>query len=802
MTSAYITQLVFVFALFCICAYLGYTRFNTIKQFVSTLTPTSALCILLLSVLLIGACASCGSATQLREKFTSNNRANLYPESMWMKHIVKHTVPQYYILRDATTQPIPAINKLLVQYPGGSPVLLPTTMVAGPFAYVLRVWVTATGREALQRNNPFDIKYTKANTNTLMNIASQYRIVEEQNVAYDALPGKRWFLVESSSFRVPSTATNVQWQLNKTNEELHWCGFEIQYTRPTPDFEPTEGLQALYSTFLQGSNIHGHQWHDESGYDAITKFDKIPTKRDKGIVIDKAWHGPLSKLLTKNGNDEQPGNIVDFTISFYYKSPSQIQSTTVQSTTRDHHSSLETSANVDDSASPPHSNTVFEKNRKNQYGIQSSKTKDGVHIPPLTAKQIYEMKIAFRSADNRLTADELVSVMAEADESITHEQANYILALYDANRDNKFDENEFISLSSEGIHANANTNTNTFTLFTIYGTYRNPKRHDNPPNYFLRCEVNPEKGEMYFVQQQETDHSSGVYNEKRLSIPLKNHHNAPVLYTFVVSNSGSKERSARVDVYTNSDIVKSDDSEWLDINYDFKGTDRIVWGHMPTVSDTPQPDIDTGVMYQLSLYNTALTTDQVDILSAYTLRTYYAPQKSKIQIAEYYVPVQVSSAKNDSADDENSNRDETHTEKVSEQKDTDCPAPNWSSNGTTQVACVKYKPNYYQEMTCRYVSPMDVDVKCPKGKNLQDGFHYYPLSNTRCEDATQQLREVEQRARDVGMNWHGGEEVEGFTYRSELSDDAYNLLTPSEKMNILNDMQYLRTCRKLDYNIK
>ena len=80
---------------------------------------------------------------------------------------------------------------------------------------------------------------------------------------------------------------------------------------------------------------------------------------------------------------------------------------------------------------------------------------------------------------------------------------------------------------------------------------------------------------------------------------------------------------------------------------------------------------------------------------------------------------------------------------------------------------------------------------------MQDGYHYYPLGNTSCEDATQQLRTVEKRARDVGMNWRCGEEIEGFTYRSELSDDVYQNLTPSEKMNVLNDQQYLRTYRKI-----
>lgn len=666
--------LLVAFVLVGLTGFLYYRAHTTTA--LATLQPTTVMCAVLVVVLVVGISASCYSPDYTdgvaNEAFTTSHRANLMPECEWMAYINKHVSPEECSIRDATTQPTPATTKLLVQHADSGEVMLPTQMQTSPLAYVLRVWVTATNRNALQRTNPFHICYSTTRTKHTQDIATQYRIVEEQHVPYDALVGTRWFLVESSAFRVPPSATSVHWLLNATSHETHWSTFEVQHKRNTPDFEPTDGLRALYSTFLEGSNIHNRRWHDESGHDGVTLFDETPKKEDKGVVVPSVWTGPSSSLLVSNDSDNghctDNKNIVNFTMSFYYKAP----------------------------AAPPASATA----------------------PPPPQP------------------------------------------------------------------------TEPFTLFTIYGKYRNQQQRDNPPNYFLRCEVDASKEHLCFVQQHVPDGAKCMYAEKKFVVPLPNHSDEPVLYTVVVQSN--TRTSGDIDVFTNGKHEKRV-TKWLDLNYNLQRDDHVVWGDRPahtghTHHEHAHSSGSHGILYMLALFNTALARHQVRLLSRCVLRKYNSPPVIKAKTYEYYVPVQQLNTEDALYGQQNGGVGDTGNADDADE------AGNIPSQ---QVACVKYKPSAtdgISDMTCSYVASGE-EEKCAKGKSTDDDFYYYPVPNQNCDEAMNMLNAVQEDAKDLGMQWQH-EPVDGFSYRSQLTDDAYNKLTPQQKMNVLNDRTYLRTYRK------
>lgn len=662
-----VSLLLVAFVLVGLTGFLYYRAHTTAT--LPTLQPTTVMCAVLVVVLAVGIGASCYSPDYTygaNEAFTTSYRANLMPECDWMAYINKHVSPEECSIRDATTQPTPTTTKLLVQYSDSGDVMLPTQMQTSPLAYVLRVWVTATDRDALQRTNPFRICYSTTRTKHTQDIATQYRIVEEQHVSYDALVGTHWFLVESSAFRVPPSATSVHWLLNATAHETHWSTFEVQYKRNTPDFEPTEGLRALYSTFLDGSNIHDSRWHDESGHDGVTVFDDVPKKEDRGVVVQSVWKGPSSSLLVSNDSDTAPcadnnKNIVNFTLSFYYKAPP--------------------------ASAPPEPQP-----------------------------------------------------------------------------------------------------TEPFTLFTIYGKYRNQQLRDNPPNYFMRCKVDASEKRLCFVQQHVPDSANSMYNDKKFFVPLQNHSDEPVLYTVVVQSN--TRTSGDIDVFTNGKHEKRV-TKWLDLNYSLQRDDHLVFGDRPTQTRHTHPTKPKrGILYMLALFNTALERQQVRMLSRCVLRKYNSPPVIKDKTYEYYVPLQRLNKEDAFYDNkQNSGVSDTYYNEDANEVD---------NIPLQQVACVKYKPSVtdgIRNMTCSYVVSGEEKQKCAKGKNADDDYYYYPVPNQSCEDAMNLVNVVQEDAKDLGMQWQH-EPVDGFSYRSQLTDDAYNKLTPQQKMNVLNDRTYLRTYRK------
>ena len=269
------------------------------------------------------------NVSSANESFESY-RENLLNECDWVKYVQQNTSSDAFDIRTQSSQPTQTTQAVLMQYADGKSLDIPTSLRPTQLAYTMRVWVTAPDRQTLQHINPFAIMYTTASEEQKTLIPTQYRIVEEQNVAYEALPGSRWFLVESSEVRIPTSTTAVYWRLKKTTRDIHWCHFEVQHKRGASDFEPTDGLQALYSTFLEGSNMNQRQWRDESGYNALTQLESVPETNDRGVVLTNSWNGPLSSVLLGqlDGSCSRSNNLVDFTVTFYYKPDNSVSEST------------------------------------------------------------------------------------------------------------------------------------------------------------------------------------------------------------------------------------------------------------------------------------------------------------------------------------------------------------------------------------------------------------------------------------------------------------------------------------------
>lgn len=642
------------------------------------------------------------------ERFMSYQE-NLFPSCDWIGFIQDNTDPTNFSIRKSQ-QPTITTNVILVQEPHGPMIDMPTSMSASSsLSYILRVWVTASSVDALVQNNPFALVYLTATENVKQPIPIQFQVVYKQNQPYDALPGTQWFLLESSVVNVPSYATFVHWRLEPVQQEVHWADFQIQYKRSAQDFEPSIGLQALYSTFLPGFQLQEQLWKDESGFNANTYFDSVPTRQSKGIVIPGVWQGPLSSVLIGNANTRQSAsnNLRDFTITFFYNPPRNV-------------------------------------------------------VPSST------------------------------------------------------------------------TNTLT-TLFTIYATYRNYFQHDNPPNFFFRVVLDTVHNMMCLQQQTTTQQPSGVFRTKQICVPLRNDMNEPVLYSIVVT--ASTRTTGDVSIFANTQL-EVQESSWMDLNYNLNtnSNNRIVWGHIqtPTPTATNRPNdpinvttavvttstttqntrvstnpVNNGVLYMFSAFNRALSHNEIVVLNQYVSRTYNVGTKLQlVPTPVYYTPVSVSvSSEQPSASlipsSWTTNNDTGDSGLVDNHWGEDT-IPNHAEPPPGQVACVQYSvPSPYStdqpvdDVTCTYVDANDVSTQCPKDSISDNNTMMYPYPNHTCERAVQYVTQTTQHAQDMGMQWDTPLHRDGFVYRSTISDDTYNQMSPEEKMNVLNDVPFNRNYRVL-----
>lgn len=622
---------------------------------------------------------------------------NMFPHCDWVQYIKKNTNPTYFYVRKSQ-QPTVASNVILVQRPNGPQIDMPTTMSStSSLSYVLRVWVTSASVNALVQNNPFALVYLTATDNQKQSLPIQFQVVFQQNEPYEALPGTQWFLLESSVVNIPAFATFVNWRLEPTQMEVHWADFQIQFKRSAQNFEPSIGLQSLYSTFLPGHQIHQQLWKDESGYNANTYFEQLPISRDNGVIVPSVWNGPLSSVLIGNANTIQStsNNIRDFTINFYYK-PARLE--------------------------------VF------------------------------------------------TSVAPDV------------------------------------------------TLFTIYATYRNYYQYDNPPNYFLRCTMDYTNNQLC-ITQQAINEIDGIFTRKKLCVPLRNEINEPVLYSIVVT--ASTRTSGDVCVYANTQL-ETQQMSWVDLNYDLNSNanNRIIWGQYnnnstnsipnateiettmltTTKSQLPSMTNSGGVLYMLSAYNKALSENEVIVLSRYISRSYNVGTTLQMPPSpKYYTPLSVANLELNPNTPPSLNKwgedyilnDNTSNNTIT-QSLTEHPPPG-------QTACVKYNTPSLSEggnvndVSCSYVDTNNVNTLCPNDHQTEGNDLLFPYPNHTCDNAIAYVRQTTQNAHKMGMQWDVNDNtINGFVYRSKLNNDAYNNMTPDEKMNVLDDVPFNRNYRVLD----
>ena len=643
------------------------------------------------------------------ESFVSYQE-NLFPQCDWVNYIENNTQPTEFSIRKSQ-QPTIASGVILIQQPTGPHIYMPTTMTASAsLAYILRVWVTSSCVNKLIQNNPFALVYQTATENANQALPLQFQVVYQQNTPYEALPGTQWFLLESSVIHVPPYATFVQWRLEPTLTEVHWADFQIQYKRSAQNFEPSFGLQALYSTFLPGHQLHQQQWVDESGYNAHTLFDQLPITQGKGIVIPGVWNGPLASVLTGHTSALQTPsnrvNIRDFTLSFYYTPP---------------------------------------RNQTQQI------------IP----------------------------------------------------------------------------------LFTIYATYRNDYQYDNPPNYFLRCFINLKNNTLCVVQQ--TIAQGGSFVNREMCIPLRNEMNEPILYTIVVR--ATTRTTGDVLVFANTQL-ETHQTRWIDLNYDLSANanHRIIWGNLFPQPGTrwpqpPQPGTDivgtamtvaepesepdsepepesfepnpynTGVLHMFLVYNKALSVEEVGVLHRYVSRSYNVGTALHMPTTpQFYTPLSIQTQVGTDANATTpSSFNDWGENSIMSASSTGQQLPQRVPTGRT--ACVRFKPSHidndgqdesHSKATCSYVDTSQASTLCPKDTLSEDNHLLYPYANHTCKDAIAYVNQTTQNATNMGMQWGTHSSTNGFVYRSELTHSEYAQMTPTEKMNVLDDEPFNRNYRVLD----
>lgn len=215
-------------------------------------------------------------------------------------------------------------------------------------SYVFRVWVTAPSLNQLRNTtHPFDIRYTTPDTRTPRSIQAQYRILNEPDTQRRQFGHYRWYHLESSAVVFPKEARKVMWRIpasntasntatyptdtshtSHTRDTRYWCLFEVRHQRDgaADDIEPSVGLQALFTTFLTPNPFSKDRrtWNDESGYHHLSSFVDGPVVlRNNGVrLADRGgiWYGPSSSVLLGQTNavTSTDNHVTPFTLSFLY----------------------------------------------------------------------------------------------------------------------------------------------------------------------------------------------------------------------------------------------------------------------------------------------------------------------------------------------------------------------------------------------------------------------------------------------------------------------------------------------------
>ena len=347
----------------------------------------------------------------------------------------------------------------------------------------------------------------------------------------------------------------------------------------------------------------------------------------------------------------------------------------------------------------------------------------------------------------------------------------------------------------------------THTLFTVYADHRNWYRQDNPPNYFFRVNVNLGTQTMQLVQQDVGSTNSAHHHERKLNIKLRNQTDEPVLYTLVVQRQG--RGNADVSVYANAQH-ESTHADWLDINYNLNADrkSRILWGDAYHGRANRAPTRQSvGTLYAFLAYSRALDRAEVRALHRYLFRSFYSRRGGDQRDAyRYHTPYKSGHGgthhhAQHHAQHHNTPHNDPHKPSS---------AADHRSKQPTRDDLLKASPAYYDSKTNTKHSDHHHRPRthhkpqpCSASQPCQ-GEHEYCDFSVRGQHGTCQMCPSD-CATTAHAHVNGKRDCRDkcapkiqppFRKRSQLSDAQYAALTPTQKMDILDDVPFNRCYRK------
>jgi len=699
--------------------------------------------------------------------------------------------------------------------------------------YLFRVWVTVdtskigptsntAGKWLQHTTTPFHLRYstTSDGPDSSTDLVVPFRIVTESDTLQRQNGTYRWFHLESSPVTFPTSTHSVTWRVDSTNASLgdrHWFGFDVQRQRAggaSQYIRPGDSMQAMFATYLTTNPFTstGTSWIDLSGnHNTCTSVNgaEIATQADGSINVtgNTVLRGPPSWALLGQSSaaTSTTNNVTPFTLSFMYK------------------------------ATPPPSTLTSTTTPSEQKPSASIKT----------------------------------TTTATADEPSC-------------------------SVSPSAPFR---------TLLTVHATHLNTLQLDNPPNFFLRVQVNPNTNQLRVVQQvvvpdttvpissssSSSSHDSagdasamnvdtsgcrsgpqGRITERCMYIPLRgNTSKDPVLYTLSVQPSGTQRNKGDVYVYANSQ-TEAVELAWLDLSYDLNDSGKsgqIIWGDMrqvPSVSEatlttptftpttsnpfvepasaesggaggaarsTTQPlspastsPLDSiGSLYAFLIFSRFLNEDDVHQLHTSLFTMYYAGANGTLlpkgngatctnsywwgdgpSISYNYItPVALVDGANDNI------RNMTNTNPTPFQVsfgNSDTQATEWVSSSTQGMFDLlsrgssssssnrgeSMQQTIYNSGQSPASSSLSTSPLSPSSTVLYEDQGPWPESTTATCLASASTQSTNPATGNMTL-------ASGptFTLRSEYTDAEYDMLTPVEKLNVLQDTTFVREPRSL-----
>jgi len=228
--------------------------------------------------------------------------------------------------------------------------------------YLFRVWVTVdtsktgaagntAGKWLQHTTTPFHLRYstTSDGPDSSTDLVVPFRIVTESDTLQRQNGTYRWFHLESSPVTFPTSTHSVTWRVDSTNASLgdrHWFGFDVQRQRAggaSQYIRPGDSMQAMFATYLTTNPFtsNGTSWIDLSGnHNSCTSVNgaEIATQADGSIDVtgNTVLRGPPSWALLGQSSaaTSTTNNVTPFTVSFMYRAippPSTLTSTTTPS---------------------------------------------------------------------------------------------------------------------------------------------------------------------------------------------------------------------------------------------------------------------------------------------------------------------------------------------------------------------------------------------------------------------------------------------------------------------------------------